>query len=104
MNKVIKSEVQISRVALNDMVPFASKNHRPRTTYRSNNTIKVQEDNHSSTNKVGQTKKNVFVLKNMDYLNDLTPKKFVELEEERAKRRSQNQLNLANKIYNNNYK
>lgn len=89
---------------MNDMVPFGSGRQRPRTTYRQSNTIRVQEDSHLSGSTIGQIKKSVFVLKNMEYLNDLTPKKVVDRAEERVKRRSQNQLNLANKMYNNNYK
>lgn len=54
-------------------------------------------------------KKNVFVLKNMEYLNGLTPRKNINKNEEKekespvAKRYSHNQLNILNKVYNNNY-
>ena len=101
--KMKQSEVPISRIAMNDIVPFTNKRSR---TYRQNTakTTQLQE----SSSQIVSNKKNIFVLKNMEYLNGLTPRKNLVKNEEKndknAKRYSHNQLNLMNKMYNNNYK
>ena len=103
------TEVSISRIAFNEMVPFS--HHRPRSGYRQAKTNASQQELTRSNNKLASiNKKNVFVLKNMEYLNGLTPRKNINKIEEKekespvAKRYSHNQLNILNKVYNNNYK